>query len=165
MADSSFDIVSKVDRQEVDNALNQASKEIGQRYDFKGVGASIAWSGDDAIVLTANSSERVLAALDVFQSKLIKRGVSLKAFDTGENEPQASGKEYRLAGSLKEGLAGENAKKVTKLIRDEGPKGVKTQITGDEVRATSKSRDDLQAVQALLRGADLDFAVQFVNYR
>lgn len=99
MADSSFDIVSKVDRQEVDNALNQAAKEIAQRYDFKGVGASIAWSGDDAIVITANSSERVLAALDVFQSKLIKRGVSLKAFDTGENEPQASGKEYRLAGS------------------------------------------------------------------
>ncbi|SDS83540.1 YajQ family cyclic di-GMP-binding protein [Paraoerskovia marina] len=165
MADSSFDIVSKVDRQEVDNALNQAAKEIAQRYDFKGVGASIAWSGDDAIVITANSSERVLAALDVFQSKLIKRGVSLKAFDTGENEPQASGKEYRLAGSLKEGLAGENAKKVTKLIREEGPKGVKTQITGDEVRATSKSRDDLQAVQALLKGADLDVALQFVNYR
>ena len=165
MADSSFDIVSKVDRQEVDNALNQAAKEISQRYDFKGVGASIAWSGQDTVVFEANSAERVLAALDVFQTKLIKRGVSLKAFDTGENEPQASGKAYRLAGSLKEGLAGENAKKVTKIIRDEGPKGVKTQITGDEVRVTSKSRDDLQAVIALLKGADLAFAVQFVNYR
>ncbi|MGO1317687.1 MAG: YajQ family cyclic di-GMP-binding protein [Cellulomonadaceae bacterium] len=164
MADSSMDIVSKVDRQEVDNALNQASKEISQRYDFKNVGASIGWSGEK-IVLVANSSERVLAILDVFQTKLIKRGVSLKAFDTGDKEPQPSGKEYRLEGVLKEGLAGENAKKITKLIRDEGPKGVKTQITGEEVRATSKSRDDLQAVQALLKGADLDFAVQFTNYR
>ncbi|NKX92314.1 YajQ family cyclic di-GMP-binding protein [Sanguibacter hominis ATCC BAA-789] len=164
MADSSMDIVSKVDRQEVDNALNQAVKEINQRYDFKNVGASIAWSGEK-IVMIANSEERVLAILDVFQTKLIKRNISLKAFDTGDKGPQLSGKEYRLEGVLKEGLAGENAKKVTKLIREEGPKGVKTQITGDEVRATSKSRDDLQEVQALLKGADLDFAVQFTNYR
>ncbi|MFC8597911.1 MULTISPECIES: YajQ family cyclic di-GMP-binding protein [unclassified Isoptericola] len=165
MADSSFDIVSKVDRQEVDNALNQSVKEISQRYDFKGVGASIAWSGQETIVIEANSAERVLAALDVFQTKLIKRGVSLKAFDTGDKEPESSGKVYRLAGSLKEGLAGESAKKITKIIRDEGPKAVKTQITGDEVRVTSKSRDDLQAVIALLKGADLDVALQFVNYR
>ncbi|MFC6416784.1 MULTISPECIES: YajQ family cyclic di-GMP-binding protein [Sanguibacter] len=165
MADSSMDIVSKVDRQEVDNALNQAVKEVAQRYDFKNIGASIAWSGTEKIVMIANSEERVLAILDVLQSKLIKRGVSLKHLDTGENEPQLSGKEYRLEATLKEGLAGENAKKVTKLIRDEGPKGVKTQITGDEVRATSKSRDDLQEVQALLKNADLDFAVQFTNYR
>ena len=164
MADSSMDIVSKVDRQEVDNALNQAVKEINQRYDFKNVGASIAWSGEK-IVMIANSEERVLAILDVFQTKLIKRNISLKAFDTGDKGPQLSGKEYRLEGVLKEGLAGENATKVTKLIREEGPKGVKTQITGDEVRATSKSRDDLQEVQALLKGADLDFAVQFTNYR
>ncbi|PFG36462.1 hypothetical protein ATL41_1189 [Flavimobilis soli] len=164
MADSSMDIVSKVDRQEVDNALNQAVKEINQRYDFKNVGASIAWSGEK-IVMIANSEERVLAILDVFQTKLIKRGISLKAFDTGDKGPQLSGKEYRLEGVLKEGLAGENAKKITKLIRDEGPKSVKTQITGEEVRATSKSRDDLQAVQALLKNADLDFAVQFTNYR
>lgn len=164
MADSSMDIVSKVDRQEVDNALNQTIKEVGQRYDFRNVGASIAWSGEK-IVMIANSEERVLAILDVFQTKLIKRGISLKAVDTGDKGPQASGKEYRLEATLKEGLAGENAKKVTKIIREEGPKGVKTQITGDEVRATSKSRDDLQAVQALLKGADLDFAVQFTNYR
>lgn len=164
MADSSMDIVSRVDRQEVDNALNQATKEIAQRYDFKNVGASIAWSGEK-IVMIANSDERVLAVLDVFQTKLIKRGVSLKQFDTGDKGPQASGKEYRLEGELKEGLAGENAKKVTKIIREEGPKSVKTQITGDEVRATSKSRDDLQEVQNLLKSADLDFAVQFTNYR
>ena len=164
MADASFDVVSKVDRQEVDNALNQAGKEISQRYDFRNVGASIAWSGE-SIVMVANSAERVLAILDVLETKLIKRGISLKAFDTGENEPKLSGKEYRLEGVLKEGLAGENAKKVTKIIREEGPKGVKTQITGDEVRATSKLRDDLQTVQSLLKGADLDFAVQFTNYR
>ncbi|WP_413452097.1 YajQ family cyclic di-GMP-binding protein [Georgenia phoenicis] len=165
-ADSSFDVVSKIDRQEVDNAVNQAAKEIAQRYDFKGVGASVEWSGEDAILMKANSEERVLAVLDVLQSKLIRRGVSLKALDTGENEPQASGKEYRLVGTLKEGLSSENAKKITKLIRDEGPKGVKTQITGDEVRVTSKSRDDLQDVIALLKGADdIDAALQFVNYR
>ena len=164
MADSSFDIVSKVDRQEVDNALNQAAKEIAQRYDFKNVGASIAWSGE-SILMTANSADRVLAILDVFETKLVKRGISLKALDAGDKEPKPSGKEYRLAASIKEGLSGENAKKITKLIRDEGPKGVKTQITGDEVRVTSKSRDDLQAVIAQLKAADLDVALQFVNYR
>ncbi|MBK5250926.1 MAG: YajQ family cyclic di-GMP-binding protein [Actinomycetales bacterium] len=165
-SDSSFDVVSKVDRQEVDNALNQAAKEVSQRYDFKNIGASIAWSGEETIVMTANSAERVLAILDVFQTKLIRRGVSLKAIDTGENEPQPSGKEYRLAGTLKEGLSSENAKKITKLIRDEGPKGVKTQITGDEVRVTSKVRDDLQQIIAMLKSADdIDAALQFVNYR
>ncbi len=162
---SSFDIVSKVDRQEVDNALNQAAKEISNRYDFRGVGASIEWA-DDAIVLRANSPERVLAALDVFQSRLFRRGVSLKALDLGDGEPTPSGKEYRLVGTLKEGLSSENAKKITKLIRDEGPKGVKTQITGDEVRVSSKSRDDLQSVISLVKGAEeVDAALQFVNYR
>ncbi len=164
MADSSFDIVSKVDRQEVDNALNQAAKEVSQRYDFRNVGASIAWSGE-TIVMVANSAERVLAILDVFETKLIKRGISLKSLDTGDREPKASGKEYRLVATLKEGLSSENAKKITKIIRNEGPKAVKTQITGDEVRVTSKSRDDLQTVIALLKGADLDVALQFTNYR
>lgn len=164
-SDSSFDVVSKVDRQEVDNALNQAAKEIAQRYDFKDVGASITWSGE-TIVMVASSADRVLAILDVFQTKLIKRGVSLKALDTGDGEPKPSGKEYRLAASLKEGLSSEIAKQVSKLIRDEGPKGVKASIQGDEVRVSSKSRDDLQAVIALLKGADdIDAALQFVNYR
>ena len=162
MADSSFDIVSKVDRQEVDNALNQASKEVAQRFDFKGVGASIEWSGD-AVLLRASSEERVRAVLDVFQSKLIKRGISLKAVDAGE--PQPSGKEVRITVALKEGLSTEDAKKVAKIVRDGGPKGVKTQVTGDELRVTGKSRDDLQSVIALVKGADLDFAVQFTNYR
>ncbi|MDQ1293977.1 MAG: cyclic-di-GMP-binding protein [Actinomycetota bacterium] len=161
--ESSFDVVSKVDRQEVDNALNQTAKEIGQRYDFRGTGASIEWSGQQDVVLKACSEDRVAAVLDVFQTKLIRRGVSLKALDCGE--PHQSGKEYRIEGSLKEGLTQENAKKLTKLIRDEGPRGIKAQITGDEVRVSSKSRDDLQTAIALLKGADLDVALQFVNYR
>ncbi|ALO10362.1 hypothetical protein AQF52_4768 [Streptomyces venezuelae] len=163
MADSSFDIVSKVERQEVDNALNQAVKEISQRYDFKGTNASISWSGEK-ILMQANGEERVMAILDIFQTKLIKRGISLKSLDV-EGEPQLSGKEYKLFASVQEGISQENAKKVAKAIRDEGPKGVKAQVQGDELRVSSKSRDDLQAVQALLKGKDFDFALQFVNYR
>ncbi|MGC5627405.1 YajQ family cyclic di-GMP-binding protein [Georgenia sp. Z1344] len=165
MADSSFDIVSKVDRQEVDNAVNQAAKEIGQRYDFRNVGASVELKGD-VVAMAANTAERVLAVLDVLETKLVRRGVSLKALDLGEKEPVQSGKEFRLAGPLKEGLDQDVAKKITKLIRDEGPKGVKANITGDEIRVSSKSRDDLQAVIALLKRAeDIDAALQFVNYR
>ena len=162
MADSSFDIVSKVDRQEVDNALNQAAKEISQRFDFKNVGAEIKWSGE-SIEMKANSEERVKAVLDVFETKLVKRGISLKSLDKGE--PALSGKEYRLTASIEQGISQENAKKVAKIIRDEGPKAVKAAIQGDELRVSSKSRDDLQAVQALLKGKEFDFAVQFVNYR
>ncbi len=161
-ADSSFDVVSKVERQEVDNALNQASKEVDQRYDFKGVGASIEWSGE-TILIKANSEERAKAVLDVFQSKLVKRGISLKSLDHGD--PQPSGKEFRLACTIKEGISQETAKKLTKLLRDEGPKSVKAQIQGDELRVSSKSRDDLQAAIAMLKGADVDAALQFVNYR
>lgn len=162
MADSSFDIVSKVERQEVDNALNQAAKEISQRYDFKGVGASIAWSGEK-IELRANGEERVKAVLDIFQTKLVKRGISLKALDAGE--PQASGKEYKIFASVQEGISQDDAKKVAKIIRDEGPKGVKAQVQGDELRVSSKSRDALQEIITLLKGKDFDFALQFVNYR
>ncbi|MEU7024429.1 YajQ family cyclic di-GMP-binding protein [Streptomyces sp. NPDC048717] len=163
MADSSFDIVSKVERQEVDNALNQAAKELSQRYDFKGTGASISWSGEK-ILMQASGEERVKAILDVLESKLIKRGISLKSLDV-EGEPQLSGKEYKLFASIQEGISQENAKKVAKIIRDEGPKGVKAQVQGDELRVSSKSRDDLQAIIALLKGKDFDFALQFVNYR
>ncbi|NKY54257.1 YajQ family cyclic di-GMP-binding protein [Nocardia vermiculata] len=163
MADSSFDVVSKVDRQEVDNALNQAAKELSTRYDFRGTGASIEWSGEEKIVLTAEAEERVKAALEVFKEKLIRRDISLKAFEAGE--PAASGKTYKITGELVQGISAENAKKIAKKVRDEGPKGVKAQIQGDELRVSSKKRDDLQAVIALLKGADLDIALQFVNYR
>jgi uncharacterized protein YajQ (UPF0234 family) len=162
LADSSFDIVSKIDRQEVDNALQQAAKEIGTRFDFRGIGASIAWSGQD-VEIRANSEERATAVLDVFKDKLVKRKVSLKVLDSGE--PKLSGKEYRLAIGLKEGISQDDAKKVSKIIRDEGPKGIRAQIQGEELRVSSKKKDDLQAVMALLRGKDFDFALQFVNYR
>jgi len=161
-SDSSFDIVSKVDRQEVDNAINQASKEVGQRFDFKNTGASIKWSGE-LVELEASTEERVKAVLDVFQSKLARRGVSLKALDAGE--PRTSGKVAKITASIKEGIDADNAKKITKLIRDEGPKGVKAQIQGDELRVSSKSRDALQEVQSLIKEQDYDFAVQFTNYR
>jgi uncharacterized protein YajQ (UPF0234 family) len=162
MADSSFDIVSKVDRQEVDNALNQAAKEVANRFDFKGTGASIRWSGE-TVAMEANGEERVKAIWDVFQSKLVKRGVSLKAVHA--TDPKLSGKTWHMVATMQNGIPQEGARKVAKLIRDEAPKSVKAQIQGDELRVTSKSRDDLQAVQRLVREADLDFAVQFVNYR
>lgn len=121
MADSSFDIVSKVDRQEVDNALNQAAKELATRFDFRGTDTTIAWKGDEAIELTSSTGERVKAAVDVFKEKLIRRDISMKAFDAGE--PQASGKTYKVNGTLKQGISSESAKKITKLIRRRGPQG------------------------------------------
>jgi len=163
MADSSFDIVSKIDHQEVDNALNQAQRELTQRFDFKNTGATIEWSGDNGVEITANAEDRATAVLDVFKDKLIKRNQSLKILDPGE--PRQSGKETKISVALKEGISQEQAKKIGKLIRDEGPKGVKVQVQGDELRVTSKKRDDLQAVIALVKGQDYDFAVQFTNYR
>ncbi|WP_207343285.1 YajQ family cyclic di-GMP-binding protein [Arthrobacter sp. E3] len=160
-SESTFDVVSKVDKQEVANALHQTQKEVAQRYDFKGIGAEIDFSGEK-ILLKANSEERVMAVMDVFESKLIKRGISLKSLDAGE--PFASGKEYRLEASIVEGIAQDVAKKINKLIRDEGPKGVKSTIQGDELRVSSKSRDDLQEVMSMLRKFE-DADLQFVNMR
>lgn len=159
--DSTFDIVSTVDKQEVSNALNQASKEISQRYDFKGTDASVEQTGE-IIVIRAVSEERAKAVQDVLESKLIKRGISLKSFDA--SEPKASGKEYRIEGTIKEGIDQATAKKISKQIRDEGPKSVKATIQGDELRVSSKSRDDLQAVIALLKDFE-DADLQFVNMR
>jgi cyclic-di-GMP-binding protein len=162
-SDSSFDIVSKLDHQEIDNAINQASREISTRFDFKGVGASVAWSGEKGIAIAANSEERAKAVLDVLKDKLVKRGVSLKVLDT--SDPKPSGKEYKLTADLKEGITQDNAKKIAKIIRDEGPSGVKAQVQGEELRVTSKKKDDLQSVISLLKGKDFDFAIQFTNYR
>ena len=159
MADSSFDVVSKYDKQEIANAVNTAAKEIANRYDFKNVGASIELSGE-SIVMKANSEDRVKAILDVLQTWLIKH------LDGADKTPRLSGKEYRLDVGLKEGISQEVAKKLTKLIRDEGPKTVKAQIQGDELRVSSKSKDDLQSVMNLLRGHDdIEVALQFTNYR
>jgi len=161
--DSSFDIVSKINHQEVDNALNQAAKEIGTRFDFRGVGASISWSGDKAVDIRANTEERANAVLDVFRDKLVKRGVSLKVLDAGD--PKLSGKEYRLGVALKEGISQDDARQISKIIREEGPKGVRAQVQGEELRVSAKKKDELQEVISLLKGKELPIALQFVNYR
>ncbi len=163
MADSSMDIVSKVDRQEADNALSQAAKELATRFDFKGTETKIEWKGELGVEITSSTEDRAKAALDVFKEKLVKRGVSLKALNAGD--PRVSGKEVKINGDFKAGISQEQAKKIGKIIRDEGPKNVKTQIQGDELRVTGKSRDDLQEVQRLLNSSDLDFPVQYTNYR
>ena len=164
MADtSSFDIVSKVDRQEVDNALNQTAKELAQRFDFRGTNASIAWAGDDGVTLKADTEDRVKAALEVFKEKLVKRQISLKSLDAGQ--PQTSGKGYKVDCKIVQGIDSDKAKAISKKIRDEGPKGVQAQIQGDQLRVSAKKKDDLQTVIALLKAADFDVALQFTNYR
>jgi uncharacterized protein YajQ (UPF0234 family) len=162
-ANPSFDIVSKVDRQEVDNALRQTEKELSTRFDFRGTGAEISWSGEEAIGLQAETEERVRAALDVFKEKLVKRNISLKSLDAGD--PRPSGKIFKLDCKVIQGIESDKAKAISKKIRDEGPKGVQAQIQGDQLRVTGKKRDDLQAVISLLKGEDFGVALQFTNYR
>ena len=163
MAAPSFDVVSKIDRQEVDNALNQAAKELSQRFDFRGTNASVEWSGELGVTIKADTEERARAALEVFKEKLVKRSISLKALDAGE--PKSSGKQYVISSSMKQGIGQDDAKKISKLIRDEGPKGVQAQIQGDQLRVSGKKKDDLQAVITLLKDTDLGVALQFTNYR
>lgn len=161
-ANPSFDIVSKVDRQEVDNAYNQAEKELSTRFDFRGTGTEVAKSGE-AFVITSETEERAVAALDVFKEKLVKRNISLKSLDAGE--PRQSGKTFKIDLKVVEGIETDKAKVISKKIRDEGPKGVQAQIQGDSLRVTGKKRDDLQAVIALLKAEDFGVALQFTNYR
>ncbi|WP_216210606.1 YajQ family cyclic di-GMP-binding protein [Amycolatopsis aidingensis] len=163
MADPSFDVVSKVDRQEVDNALNQASKELSTRFDFRGTGAKVEWAGEEAVAIEAETEERALAAVEVFKEKLIKRGISLKAFDAGE--PAMSGKVCKISGKIVQGISSEKAKQIAKYVRDEGPKGVQAQIQGDQLRVSGKKKDHLQDVIALLKDKDFEIALQFTNYR
>jgi uncharacterized protein YajQ (UPF0234 family) len=163
VADPSFDVVSKVDRQEVDNALNQAAKEVAQRYDFKGVGASIAWSGEK-VEIKANSEDRVRAVLDVFKEKLVKRQVSLKALQHGDPQP-AGGNNYKLVCDIAQGITDEKAKAISKKIKTEGPKGIQAQIQGDQLRVSAKKKDDLQSVIAMLKESDFGIPLQFTNYR
>jgi uncharacterized protein YajQ (UPF0234 family) len=162
-ANPSFDIVSKVDRQEVDNALGQAARELGTRFDFRGTGAEIAWSGEEAVSLQAETEDRVKAALEVFKDKLVKRSISLKALEAGE--PRQSGKIYKIDCAIVQGIHQEKAKAIGKMIRDEGPKGVQAQVQGDQLRVSAKKKDDLQKVIALLKEADFGIALQFTNYR
>lgn len=165
MADTfSFDIVSEVNLQEVDNAVNQSLKEIGQRYDFKGSKSSIALSQKEKnLVIHSDDEFRLKAVIDILQGKLIKRGVPVKALSYGPVQPAAGGT-VRQQITLRIGIDKDNAKKLVKMIKDSTLK-VQTQIMEDQVRVFGKVKDDLQAAIALIRKADLDFAVQFANFR
>ena len=162
MADSSFDIVSKIDQMELDNAFNQCDREIATRFDFKNTETKIEKTALK-VVLESSTEERAKAALDVFKDKLIKRNISLKHLDA--SEPALSGKTYRINCDFKEGISTENAKKIAKFLKENGPKSLKTQIQGEELRVSSKSRDDLQTAIAQVKKETWDFAVQFTNYR
>ena len=161
----SFDVVSDYDLAELTNAVDQARREIGTRYDFKGSSASVDFtsSAKEGLLLTADSRNQLDSVLDIVQSKLVRREVSLKVLDTSA-EPIEGGSGMRWTLPFKKGLNQEKAKQITKIIRDKYPK-VKPQIQGEEVRVTANSKDDLQGVMALLRAADLDFPLSFTNYR
>ena len=162
---ASFDVTTGVDLQEVDNAVNQAQKEIAQRYDFKGSKASIDFKrADGLLVLVADSEFQMTALFDVLQSKLIKRGVPVKNLDIGKID-QAGGDTVRREVKLKQSLDGETAKKVAAAIKDAKLKKVQAAIQGDQVRVTSPSRDELQAAIAVLRAGDFGVELKFGNYR
>ena len=149
MADPSFDVVSKIDRQEVDNALNQAAKEVSQRFDFRGTNATVEWSGELGVTIKADTEERAKAALEVFKEKLVKRSISLKSLDAGE--PKASGKQYIIASTLKQGIEPGRRQEDREADPRRGPEGVQAQIQGDQLRVSGKKKDDLQAVRRCSR--------------
>ena len=162
---NSFDVTTGVDLQEVDNAINQAQKEIAQRYDFKGSKASIEFKRTEAkILLVADSDFQMQALFDVVQAKLIKRGVPVKNLDIGEVKP-AGGDTVRRDVKLKMALDGDTAKKVAAAIKDAKLKKVQAAIQGEQVRVSSPSRDDLQEAMQLLRGKDFGVELKFGNYR
>jgi cyclic-di-GMP-binding protein len=162
-AENSFDIVSKVDLQEVRNAIEQATKEVRTRFDLKDSKSDIRLEGEDAIQLASADNYKLEAVTEILRQKLVKRGVSLKALTFGTVEP-ASGSTVRQKVSLQQGIAGEKAKEIVKIIKD-SKKKVQASIQGDTVRVSSKDRDALQEVIALLRGRDLGIDMQFTNYR
>lgn len=161
-SENSFDVVSKVEMQELTNAIQQAEREIETRFDFKGSKSSIEIDKEDLLV-ASDDDYKLKAVLDILLSKMIKRGVPIKNLDYGKVEA-ASGSTVRQRIKLRTGIDQEAAKKINILIRDSKLK-VKSQIQGDQIRVTGKSKDDLQAVMALLRGADLPVEVQFMNFR
>lgn len=165
MADTfSFDIVSEVNLQEVDNAINQARKEIGQRYDFKDSRSSIELNQKDKVLTLVSDDEfKLKSVLDILQNKMIKRNVPIKALDYGTVEPAASSTVRQII-KLRVGIDKENAKLLTKMIKDSKIK-VQAQIMDDQVRVSGKNKDDLQAVIKLVQAADLKFAIQITNYR
>ncbi|MEZ4690529.1 MAG: YajQ family cyclic di-GMP-binding protein [Ignavibacteria bacterium] len=160
----SFDIVSEVDYQEVDNAINQALKEILQRYDFKGSKSDISLNKKEHTINAASDNDyKLKAVIDILQNKMIKRGISIKALKYGNIEP-ASGNTVRQEIKLQQGIEKEDAKKVVKMIKDSKLK-VQASIQDEQVRVTGKDKDDLQNVMKLLKDSELDFAFQFTNYR
>jgi cyclic-di-GMP-binding protein len=160
--DFSFDVVSQYDRQELVNAVDQARREITTRYDFKGTKAAVELE-KDSIELVGDSDFQVKSVQDVLESKAVRRGLSLKVFEYGKPEP-AAGSTVRQKITLKAGINDDLARKINKLIRDKLPK-VKTQVQGDAIRVSSKSKDELQAVMQLLREQDYPVPLQFTNYR
>ena len=159
----SFDVVSEVDRQEVRNAVDQAQREIGTRFDFKNTNSSIE-QNELVLTLRTVSEDRLTALRQVLEEKLVKRGVSLKGLDYGDVE-EATHNTVRQVVTIKVGISSDKAREINKLIKAEGPKGVSSQTQGESVRVTSKKRDDLQAVMAALKAADLGIPVQFENFR
>jgi len=162
MGDPSFDVVSEVNLPEVANAVAQAQKEVGQRFDLKGTAAGLTLDGSE-LTLTANDEFGLRAVNDILQGKLVKRSVPLKALDYGAVEPAAKGT-VRQAVTIRRGIAIEKAREIVKAVKDSKLK-VQVAIQGDQVRVTGKKRDDLQAVIALLREADFGIPLQFTNYR
>ncbi len=163
MADSSFDIEAKVDRQEVDNALNQAAKEVAQRFDFKGTDTEVVWEGEEAIRIVSASEDRTTAALDVLKDKLVRRKVSLKGIDVGEPRDVAGGRS-RIDVKLKTEMPQDIAKEIVKQIKASKLKVTPTNM-GDRIRVAGKKRDDLQEVQALVKAQDFDAPLVFTNYK
>ena len=159
----SFDIVSEVDRQELRNAVDQAQREMANRFDFKGTDSSIE-QADLVITIRTISEEKARAVRTLLEEKFVKRGMSLKGIEWGKFE-QASGDTVRQVVTVKVGISSDKAREINKLIKEKGPKGVSSQTQGEQVRVTGKKRDDLQAVIALLKGADLDLPLQFNNFR
>ncbi|MFM8016724.1 MAG: YajQ family cyclic di-GMP-binding protein [Actinomycetota bacterium] len=159
----SFDVVSEVDRQELKNAIDQAQREISQRYDFKNTNSSIE-QNELVITLRTASEDRLRALRTVLEERLVKRGVSLRGLDWGKIE-QATGESVRQVVTVKVGINREKAKELNKLIKEKGPKGVSSQTQGDSIRVTSKKRDDLQTTITFLKVANVGIPLQFVNFR
>jgi len=159
----SFDVVSEVDRQELKNAVDQAQREISQRYDFKNTNSSIE-QNELVITLHTASQDRLRALRTVLEERLVKRGVSLRGLDWGKIE-QATGESVRQVVTVKVGINSEKAKELNKLIKEKGPKGVSSQTQGDSIRVSSKKRDDLQTTITFLKAANVGIPLQFVNFR
>jgi len=159
----SFDVVSEIDQQELRNAVDQTARELAQRFDFKNTDSSIEQK-DLVITLRSVTEDRIRAVRQVFEEKLVKRGLSLKGIDWGRIE-EASGGSARQVVTMKAGISSDKAREINKLIKEKGPKGVSSQTQGEQVRVTGKKRDDLQEVIALLKSSDLDLPLQYNNFR